>query len=101
MSPAYHIPKGEAAYSHQVRAFIDTSTPGTLRKLDLFGKSTKKKLFEYPANLDSLIEEGANLMLADHVLQVITCGIYDAVGSIMLHFGNGKETPQFGTESGQ
>ena len=82
---------------------VDISTAGTLRKLDLFGKSTDKRLFEYPANLDSLIENGESeqLRLTDHVLQAITCGIYEAVGSITLHFGNGKETPQFGTESGQ
>ena len=53
----------------QARApWADVGTAGTLRKLDLFGKSTDKKLFEYPANLDSLIEKGEQLQLAGHVL---------------------------------
>ena len=101
VSPAYHLPKGGAASSPRLGPLVDANTPGTLRKLALFGKSTNKRLFEYPANLDSLVETGEQLKLADHVLQVVTCGIFDAVGSIMLHFGNGKETPQFGTGSGQ
>ena len=101
MSPAYHLPKGGTATTQRRVPCVDANTPGTLRKLDLFGKSTDKKLFEYPANLDSLIETGEQLKLADHVLQGVTCGIYDAVGSIKLHFGNGEETPQFGTETGQ
>ena len=101
VSPAYHLPKGAAVNPHREIPEININTLGTLRKLELFGKSTNKKLFEYPAELDRLIETGEQQKLADYVLQVVTCGIYDAVGSIMLHFANGKETPQFGTETGQ
>ena len=37
--------------------------------------------------------------MSSRLLQRITCGIYDAIGSIQLHFKDGANTRQFGADS--
>ena len=79
----------------------DLSQIGTLRKLQLCGKNTKKLEFCYPANLDDCISQQKALKLSNRLIQRITCGIYDAIGSLQLHFKDGVDTGTFGTTSGQ
>ena len=40
-------------------------------------------------------------MFSNRVLKSITCGIFEAIGSIKLKFLDGAETEQFGTNTGQ
>ena len=40
-------------------------------------------------------------MFTKRVLKRITCGIYEAIGSIQLQFSDGVQTQQFGTNTGQ
>ena len=39
---------------------------GNIRKLDLFGKSTSKKLFCYPDQLDALLSKDELVKLGDY-----------------------------------
>ena len=64
----------------------------------MFGKSTNKKLFCYPDQLDALLSQNEQVKRGDYkILQTITCGIYEAISTIKLGFSDGTETPQFGT----
>ena len=102
VSPAYNIPKGKTPGDVAIVAQSNPNFLGTIRKLDLFGKSTNKKLFCYPDQLDALLSQNEQVKLGDDkILQTITCGIFEAIGTIKLGFSDGSETPQFGTESGQ
>jgi hypothetical protein len=62
--------------------------------------------FAFPTNMD----ENDSIIITNkdevqefnrRVLRRITCGIYEAIGSIKLHFEDGVETLQFGTNTKQ
>ena len=76
-----------------------TSMVGTLRKTKLYGKQTNKKRFMFPENADEIIQEGKEFVYDNKHMFGITCGIFEAIGSIMIDFTDGSASPYFGTES--
>ena len=72
---------------------------GTLRKLGLCGSESGKHKFSYPENLDVMIQQQTAVKMSKRFLHRITCGIFDAIGSIQLHFKDGAETEQFGQDT--
>ena len=74
---------------------------GSLKKLDICGKDTKKLEFCYPSDLKNIISQKKAMKLSKRLLHRITCGIYKAIGSIQLHFKDGVDTGTFGNTTGQ
>ena len=78
---------------------------GRLSKLGLCGmperhvESKKKRYFSFPEDLDVLMARGEALPLQSRMLQKITCGIYEAISSIQLHFSDGTDSGMIGTSS--
>ena len=71
---------------------------GTLRRTKLCGKKSNKKTFSYPEALEDVIDQGLEYQYGDKDVFGITCGIFDAIGSIMIDFSDKSTTPMFGTE---
>lgn len=78
--------------------------PGLLQRLPFCGKQTKKLQFVFPDELKT--EDSVLVVVPDEIskyngrrLQRITCGIYEAIGSIKLHFNDGVETQIFGSNT--
>ena len=69
---------------------------GTLRKLPLCGKNTGRAYFEFPKNLEGLIDGIKIEQAADRALSKITCGVNEAISSIKLEFNDGVVSPTFG-----
>ena len=61
---------------------------------------TRKLEFSYPADLNQCMAERKALKLSKRLLHRITCGIYDSIGSIQLHFKDGVDTGGFGSYTG-
>lgn len=56
-------------------------------------------MFCFPEELDKLISRNTAVQMSTRFLHRITCGIFDAIGSIQLHFKDGAETVQFGRDT--
>ena len=50
--------------------------------------------------LENVIDQGLEYSYGDKDIFGITCGIFDAIGSIMIDFSDKSTTPMFGTEQG-
>ena len=79
---------------------LDKNQSGYLRKLPLCGKETRTLEFSYPADMSLCISQNKALKLSKRLLHRFTCGIYDAIGSIQLHFKDGVDTGAFGSNTG-
>ena len=77
---------------------------GSLHKLSFCGKQTKKLWFNFPEEMDGCEQKSITnaeeiRMFSNRVIKRITCGIYEAIGSIKFQFSDGVETAQFGTNT--